>query len=119
MILLSGFLRKNLFHCLLFFIFVMLYAAPSFGAVLNPFPTRERAPQYQQQSVPRNNQVQPPKALEQFRQEIARFPCSELKALHGQLQNQYKAAVTKADKDYYRRFLNELYREMYNKSCKN
>ncbi len=114
MVLLSGFLRKNLFPCLLFFIFVMLYAASSLGAVLNPFPTRERAPQ----SSPRYPQVQSPQELGQFRQEIVRFQCPELRALKVQLQNQYKTAVAKDDKEYYRRFLNELYREMYNKSCK-
>ncbi|MEA3467130.1 MAG: hypothetical protein U9R57_02775 [Thermodesulfobacteriota bacterium] len=118
MILLSGFIRKNLFPCLLFFIFVMLYAASSLGAVLNPFPTRERAPQYQQSS-PGYRQVQSPQELGQFRQEIAGFQCPELRALKVQLQNQYKTAVAKDDKEYYRRFLNELYREMYNKSCKN
>ena len=118
MSLFSRFFRKNLFYCLPVFIFAMLYAASSFGAVLNPFPTRERAPQYQQSS-PVYRQVKPPQELVKFRQEISGFQCPELKALHVQLQNQYKAAVAKSDKEYYRSFINELYREMYDKSCKN
>lgn len=117
MILFLRFLRNNLFHCLLFFfVFAMLFEASSFGAVLNPFPTRDRAPQYQQ-SFPGFRQAQPPPELEQFRRDIDKFPCPELKALQVRLRNQYNAAVTTTDKEYYRLFLNELYREMNDKNC--
>ena len=114
------FIGKNLCHGLTVIVFITFFATSSFGAVLNPFPTRERAPAPQyQQSSPRYRQVEPSQELEQFRQEIARFQCPELQALQGRLQNQRQSAVTRADREYYRRFLNELSREMDSKRCNN
>ncbi len=114
------FVGKNLYHGLTIIVFAVFFATSSFGAVLNPFPTRERAPAPQyQQSSPQYRQVQPPPKLQQFKQEISRFQCPELQALKVQLRDQYQSAVTGDDKKYYRSFLNELSREMDDKRCNN
>ncbi len=115
MILSLRFIRKNILHCLLYLIFGVIYATPSFGAVLNPFPTRDRVPQYQQ--VPRYLQVPPPQEMARFKKDIARYQCPQLKKLRVRLRDQYKAAVSNADKTYYKRFLNELYGQMDEKNC--
>ena len=115
MILSIRFLRKNLFHCLLYIVFTILFAASSFGAVLNPFPTQKRIPQYQE--VPRYPQIQSPQEIARFKRDIARFQCPQLKKLQVGLRGQYKAVVSTADKAYYKRFLKELYGEMGKKNC--
>jgi len=115
MVLSLEFLRKNIFYCFLYLIFTIPGATSSFGAVLNPFPTRDRRPQYQQES--RRPQMLSVQEMVRFKQEIDKFQCPQLKKLHVRLRDQYKTAVSTADKAYYRRFLNELYREMDEKNC--
>ena len=95
---------------------VVLFAAPSFGAVLNPFPSPERVPIYQQ-VAPRYQQRQTSPVLEQFKRDIAKFSCPDLKALYDRIQKQFYAAVTAADKEYYNGFLGALYDEQ-TKRCK-
>jgi len=96
----------------LFFFFVLsatLFSPPLFAAELLPFPSQNRAPQVEQ-SAPRYRQ--PQLELEQFRRDIATFPCPELNALYSRIRNQFDAARTTADQEYYSRFLNELYGEI-------
>ena len=112
------FVGKNLYHGLTIIVFTTFFATSSFGAVLNPFPTRDRPPQYQQ-PAPISRQAQPSQELKQFRQEISRFQCPDLQALQVQLRNQFQSATTRADKEYYRGFLKELSREKDRKRCNN
>lgn len=98
----------------LFFLFVLsapLFSPPLFAAELLPFPSQERAPQFQQ-SAPRYQQQQIQPELEQFRRDIAEFPCPELKALYSRIRSQFDAARTTEDQEYFSRFLNELYGEI-------
>jgi hypothetical protein len=94
----------------------VLFAASSFGAVLNPFPSPERPPIYQQ-ATPRHQQTQTSPELEQFKRDITQFSCSDLNALYDRIRRQFNAAVTKADKEYYNGFLGALYDEK-TKRCK-
>lgn len=102
---------KKLFQGLSFVVFTTFFTTSAIAAELLPLPSRDRAPQYQQ-SAPRYRQPQPPPKLEQFRRDIAKFPCPELNALYDRIRGQYEAAATAADREYYNRFLSELYREM-------
>jgi hypothetical protein len=93
----------------------VLFAASSFGAVLNPFPSPERTPIYQQ--TPRHQQPQTSPELEQFKRDITQFSCPDLNALYDRIRRQFNAAVTKADREYYNGFLGPLYDEK-TKRCK-
>ncbi len=94
----------------------VLFTASSFGAVLNPFPSPERAPIYQQVQ-PRYQQRQTSPELEQFKRDITQFSCPDINALYERIQRQFNAAVTPADKKYYNGFLGALYDEQ-TKRCK-
>jgi hypothetical protein len=88
----------------------ILFAASSFGAVLNPFPSPERAPIYQQ-VPPRYQQPQTSPELEQFKRDITQFSCPDLNALYDRIRRQFNAAVTVADREYYNDFLTALHNE--------
>ncbi len=105
------FAGKTIGHGLTIPVFIALFATTSFAAELLPFPSQNRAPQVQQ-SAPRYSQPRPQPELEQFRRDIAEFPCPELKALYSRIRSQFDAARTAADQEYYSRFLNELYGEI-------
>ena len=89
------------------FLIVVLFAASSFGAVLNPFPSPERVPIYRQ-IAPRARQRQPATELEQFKQDLKKFSCADIEALSKKLQQQLNAATNVADKNYFNGFLNAL-----------
>jgi len=107
---LSIYVWKNIFHGLFFLFFWMLFATSAFGAELLPFPSKDRRSQYQR-TTPQYHQQMSPSGLAKFRMDITRFQCSELDALYNRLRDQYDAAKTASDKEYYNYFLNELYRE--------
>ncbi|HHB75213.1 MAG TPA: hypothetical protein ENK84_01535 [Desulfobulbus sp.] len=96
---------------------VVLFAASSFGAVLNPFPSPERVPIYQQ-VAPRVRQVQPATELEQFKQDLQNFSCADIEALSKKLQQQLNAATNVADRNYFNGFLNALRAEKRKKCNK-
>ena len=99
------------FSVLLLFMLTLLTAPPAEAAELLPFPSRDRAPQ-QQQSAPRYRPTpQPDQEIERFRRDITTFPCPELDALYRQIKNQFDTTETSEDREYYNRFLSELYRE--------
>ena len=90
------------------FLSVLLFAAPSFGAVLNPFPSPERIPVYQQTAPGRSRQPQPANELEQFSKDLQHFSCADIEELSQKLQQQLNAATTVADRNYFQGFLNAL-----------
>lgn len=106
---------KSIFHCLSLVLLTASLVTISWSAELLPLPSPERGPQYQQ-SAPMYNQSRSSELM-QFRREIQGFPCQELAALRNQLRSQFRTAKTEADRVYYRRFLDELYREMDDKHC--
>jgi hypothetical protein len=81
------------------------------SAELVPFPSRDRTTQFEQ-STPRYRQTQPNPRMEQFRRDIGLFECPELQALYDRIRDQYNAATTAADRDYYNNILGEMYREL-------
>ena len=105
-----SFTEKNHFLVLLLFMLILFAASPAGAAELLPFPSRDRAQQYQQ-AVPRPLSPQSDQEIESFRRDIASFPCPELDALYRKIRSQFDTAQTAADRDYYNRFLSELYRE--------
>jgi len=88
----------------LLFVVAVFCTASSFGAVLNPFPSPERVPMYQQVAP----SPQPADELERFRQDLHRFSCADMDALYKRLKQQYDAASTNADRNYYNGFINAL-----------
>ena len=98
------------FSALLLFILTVLYTSPTGAAELLPFPSQNRAPQYQQ-AAPRYQEPQPNPEIEQFRSDIAGFPCPELDSLYKRIGDQYNTARTATDREYFNLFLSELYRE--------
>ncbi|HHL33361.1 MAG TPA: hypothetical protein ENJ30_03250 [Desulfobulbaceae bacterium] len=99
------------------FLIVILFAASSLGAVLNPFPSPERVPIYQQ-IVPRARQRQPATELEQFQQDLKKFSCTDIEELTKKLQQQLNTATTVADRNYFNEFLNALQAEKRKKCNK-
>ena len=99
------------------FLTVILFAASSFGAVLNPFPSPERVPIYQQ-VAPRARQPQPATELEQFKKDLRHFSCADIDALSKKLQQQLNAAATVSDRTYFNGFLNALRAEKRRKCNK-
>lgn len=102
----------------LLFVIAVFCTASSFGAVLNPFPSPERVPMYQQ-VAPRSRQPQTRTLTEftQFKRDVRQFSCAEIDTLYNRLQRQLNAAVTAADRNYYNGFLNILRAEKTRK-CK-
>ena len=92
-------------------------AVVSFAAELLPFPTPNRAPQYQQ-VVPQPRVSQTEQRLRQFKRDIRASSCTDLKKMRATLQRQYEKAGTTQDRNYYSRFLNALNQQMTSSQCK-
>lgn len=109
--------RKECSLGLICILTIGFFAIPSFGAELLPFPSRDKGSQFQQ-AAPHYRQSPPPAELEQFRHDIKTISCPDINTLYNRLRSKYDKAEITADKEYYSRFLSELYREMTSPRCK-
>ena len=89
----------------------MINPVASFAAELLPFPDQERPSPYQQQLTKPQPNISG-RQQEQFRQDIAKISCPELRTLSTRIHKQNDTAVTEADREYYTSFLHELNREL-------
>ncbi|MBM9512843.1 hypothetical protein [Desulfogranum marinum] len=92
-------------------------AVAAFAAELLPFPTPNRATQYQQ-VVPQSRASQTEQKIRRFKRDIRTSSCAELKRMQATLQREYETAGTTEDKNYYSRFLNALNQQMRSSQCR-
>lgn len=96
---------------------VLHVAGAAFAAELLPFPTPNRATQYQQ-AVPQSKIPQTEQKVRKFKRDIRNSSCTDLKRMRATLRRQYETARTTEDKNYYSRFLNALNEQMRSSQCR-
>lgn len=109
--------RIRLTWLIIILVVILLVALESFAAELLPFPTPNRATQYQQ-VVPQSRMSQTDQKVRKFRRDIRTSSCTDLKRMRATLQRQYETAGTTEDRNYYSRFLNALNQQMTSSQCR-